>query len=55
LTLGAAWADVEFWVPHSCGLCKGAISATDLFDLTLSLLARYDVCQYQQHLSAAGL
>jgi len=40
-----SWADMEFRVPHPCGFCKGAMSATGLFDLTLSLVARYDVCQ----------
>jgi hypothetical protein len=45
----------NFGVPHPCSLCKGAMFATGLFDLTLSLVARYDVRQRQLHLSTLGL
>jgi len=42
-------------VPHPCGFCKRTLIATGLFDLTLSLLARYDVWQRSLQLSALGL
>jgi hypothetical protein len=45
----------NFRVPHPCVLCKGAISVTAPFDLTLSLVARYDVSQRELQLSALGL
>jgi hypothetical protein len=33
----------NFGAPHPRGLCNGAMYANGPFDLTLSLLARYDV------------
>ena len=48
-------ADIEFRVPNPCGFCKRTRSAMYLFDLTLSLLARYDVWQRSLQLSALGL
>jgi hypothetical protein len=36
---GPKW---NFGVRLPCGLCEDAMSATGLFNLTLSLLARYD-------------
>jgi hypothetical protein len=48
MVLKLLWQTLEprsnFGVPHPCSFCKGAMSETGLFDLTLSLVARYDGC-----------